>query len=52
MRVQALVDREPARLRALEETLRAKYEEPARFAKKEVSLLHAEWIYEQSHVLL
>ena len=59
-RLQALVDRELPRLRALEETLRVQYEEPARAAaqdmalarvtREETSLLRAERMYEQSYV--
>jgi hypothetical protein len=58
-RLQALVDRELPRLRALEETLRVQYEEPARAAaqdlalatitKEEESLLRAERMHEQSY---
>ena len=58
-RLQAIVDRELPRLRALEETLRVQYEEPARAAakdlalaqvtKEEMSLLRAERMHEQSY---
>jgi hypothetical protein len=58
-RLQALVDRELPRLRALEETLRTQYEEPARAeahltalaqaAKEELPLLRAQRIHEQSY---
>ena len=59
-RLQALVDRELPRLRALEETLRVQYEEPARAEAKDMALanvtrdemvlIRAERIYEQSYV--
>ena len=58
-RLQALVDRELPRLRALEETLRVQYEDPERAAAEdlalanvtpeELSLLRAERIHEQSY---
>jgi len=58
-RLQAIVDRELPRLRALEKTLRVQYEEPERAAaedlalaqvtKEEMSLLRAERIHEQSY---
>ena len=58
-RLKAIVDRELPRLRALEETLRVEYEEPARAAaremalaavtKEERALLRAERIHEQSY---
>ena len=58
-RLQALVDRELPRLRALEETLRTQYEEPARaeakvmalasVTREEMQLLRAEQIHEQSY---
>ena len=59
-RLQALVDRELPRLRALEETLRVQYEEPSRaeaqvmalasVTKEEMPLLRAERIHEQSYL--
>jgi hypothetical protein len=58
-RLQALVDSELPRLRALEETLRVQYDDPARAAaedlalaqvtKAEMSLLRAERMHEQSY---
>jgi len=58
-RLQAIVDRELPRLRALEETLRVQYEDPARaeaadqalaqVTKEETALLRAERMYEQSY---
>jgi hypothetical protein len=58
-RLHAIVDRELPRLRALEETLRAQYEEPARaqikemalaeLAREELPLLRAERMHEQSY---
>jgi len=58
-RLQAIVDRELPRLKALEETLRVAYEEPARAAAKELALaqitpeemalLRAERMHEQSY---
>ena len=58
-RLQAIVDRELPRLRALEKTLRVQYEDPARaeaedqalaqVTKEEMSLLRAERMHEQSY---
>ena len=58
-RLQALVDRELPRLRALEESLRVQYEDPARaeaqdmalvdLTRQELPLLRAERMYEQSY---
>jgi len=58
-RLQAIVDRELPRLRALEVTLRVQYDDPARAAaedlalaqitKEEMSLLRAERMHEQSY---
>ena len=58
-RLQAIVDRELPRLKALEETLRVQYEEPAKaearvmalasVTREEMKLLRAEQIHEQSY---
>ena len=58
-RLQAIVDRELPRLRALEKTLRVRYEDPARaeaedqalaqVTKEEMALLRAERMHEQSY---
>jgi hypothetical protein len=59
-RMQALVDRELPRLRALEETLRVQYDEPARaeaqvmalasVTQEEMNLLRAQRLHEQSYL--